>query len=252
MDPYIAFLIRQQIAQYHLVLDLVPRGALVPQEDFRLCLLADTDVFDTRLAYPLLAKPCNIFIGLSIIKQIGIRVQGVRSVTKRIPPGLPDPIRAIYVEGRLNSAKVIVHDLVSSNGVVQIVDSMLISPTAELGLSILDRIARTPWLKVRNAQCAICTEVSCLNFSYVSPQIYEEIVLILGLQGEFRGQCLPPGDVSVFAAIDIAWLAFFAKLSLTQEIIFESFTAILYDVILFSTITERFGEIQLFEEVRTL
>jgi hypothetical protein len=94
--------------------------------------------------------------------------------------------------------------------------------------------------------------VSCLNFSYVSPQIYEEIVLILGLQGEFRGQCLPPGDVSVFAAIDIAWLAFFAKLSLTQEIIFESFTAILYDVILFSTITERFGEIQLFEEVRTL
>ena len=41
-------------------------------------------------------------------------------------------------------------------------------------------------------------------------------------------------------------------LSLTQEIIFESFTAILYDVILFSTITERFGEIQLFEEVRTL
>ena len=91
MDPYIAFLIRQQIAQYHLVLDLVPRGALVPQEDFRLCLLADTDVFDTRLAYPLLAKPCNIFIGLSIIKQIGIRVQGVRSVTKRILTGLARP-----------------------------------------------------------------------------------------------------------------------------------------------------------------
>ena len=50
MDPFIAFLIRQQIAQYHLILDLVPRGVLVPQEDFRLCLLADTDVFDTRLA----------------------------------------------------------------------------------------------------------------------------------------------------------------------------------------------------------
>ncbi len=41
----------------------VPRGALVPQADFRLCLLASTDVFDTRLAYPLLAKPCNIFLG---------------------------------------------------------------------------------------------------------------------------------------------------------------------------------------------
>ena len=35
---------------------------------------------------------------------------------------------------------------------------MLIPPTAELGLSVLDRIARTPWLK-----------------------IYEEIVLVLGV-----------------------------------------------------------------------
>ena len=42
----------------------------------------------------------------------------------------------------------------------QVVDTMLIPPTAELGLTILDRIQRTPWLKV-----------------------YEEIVLILGLQG---------------------------------------------------------------------
>lgn len=70
-------------------------------------------------------------------------------------------------------------------------------------------------------------------------QVYEEIVLILGLQGEFRGQCLPPGDATVFAPIDIAWLAFFAKLSLSQDVVFESFTAILYDVILFSMVTER-------------
>ena len=97
--------------------------------------------------------------GLSIIKQVGIRVQGVRSLTSRTPPALPDPIRSIYVEGRLNAARVIVPDLVSSNGVVQIVDTMLIPPTAELGLSILDRIARTPWLS-----------------------IYEEIILVLGLQ----------------------------------------------------------------------
>ena len=116
MDPFIAFLVRQQVAQYHLILDLVPRGALVPQEDLTR-LLAETDVFDTRLAYPLLAKPCNIFLGLSIIKQIGIRVQGVRSASKRTPPGLPDPLRSIFVEGRINSAKVIVPDLVSSNGV---------------------------------------------------------------------------------------------------------------------------------------
>ena len=80
IDPYIAFVIRQQLAQYHLILDLVPRGGLIPQEDFRLCLLAETDVFDTRLAYPLLAKPCNIFLGFSIIKQVGIYIQGVRSL----------------------------------------------------------------------------------------------------------------------------------------------------------------------------
>ena len=69
-------------------------------------------------------------------------------MTHRNPPGLPDPLRKISVEGRLNSATVIVPDLVSSNGVVQVVDTMLVPPTAELGLSILDRIGRTQWLKV--------------------------------------------------------------------------------------------------------
>lgn len=226
MDPFIAFLIRQQIAQYHLILDLVSRGVLLPQEDFRLSLLADTDVYDTRLAYPILAKPCNIFLGLSIIRQVGIRIQGVRSVTHKNPPGIPDPLRSIFVEGKLNSAKVIVPDLVSSNGVVQVVDTMLVPPTAELGLSILDRIGRTPWLKV-----------------------YEEIVLVLGLAGEFRGQCLPPGDVSVFAPIDLAWLQFFAKLALSREVVFDRFTAILYDIILFSTITERNELNSIFDEV---
>jgi hypothetical protein len=32
--------------------------------------------------------------------------------------------------------------------VVQVIDTMLIPPTAELGLTVLDRISRTPWLKV--------------------------------------------------------------------------------------------------------
>lgn len=54
--------------------------------------------------------------GLSIIKQVGIRVQGVRSLTSKTPPALPDPIRSIFIEGRMNSGKVIVPDLVSSNG----------------------------------------------------------------------------------------------------------------------------------------
>lgn len=74
-------------------------------------------------------------------------MQGVRSVTSKTPPGLPDPARSIFIEGRLNAGKVIVPDLVSSNGVVQVIDTMLIPPTAELGLTIMDRISRTPWLK---------------------------------------------------------------------------------------------------------
>ena len=57
-------------------------------------------------------------------------------------------IQSVFVEGRLNFGRVIVPDLVSSNGVVQVIDTMLIPPTAELGLTIYDRIARTPWLKV--------------------------------------------------------------------------------------------------------
>ena len=56
--------------------------------------------------------------------------------------------QSVFVEGRLNFGRVIVPDLVSSNGVVQVIDTMLIPPTAELGLTIYDRIARTPWLKV--------------------------------------------------------------------------------------------------------
>ena len=106
----------------------------------------------------------NLFTGLSIIKQVGVRVQGVRSLTHRTPPALPDPTRSIYVDGRLNAARIIIPDLVSSNGVVQIIDTMLIPPTAELGLTVLDRISRTPWLK-----------------------IYEEIILVLGRAG--AGPC---------------------------------------------------------------
>lgn len=34
-------------------------------------------------------------------------------MTSKTPPALPDPLRSIYVEGRLNAAKVIVPDLVS-------------------------------------------------------------------------------------------------------------------------------------------
>jgi hypothetical protein len=83
----------------------------------------------------------------------------------------------------------------------------------------------------------------------MNTQVYEEIVKILGLQGEFRGQCFPPGDASVFAPVDIAFFAFFAKLSLSKAFIIDSFTSLLYDVILFSTVTERVEGIPIFDEV---
>ena len=125
--------------------------------------------------------------------------------------------------------------------VVQVIDTMLIPPTAEIGLTVLDRISRTPWLKVI---CSFLKNFQINNLwrnylTLLSSQIYEELVLVLGLQPEFRGQGLPPGDVSVFAAIDVAWISFFAKLALSREALFESHTALLYDIILFSTVTER-------------
>ena len=83
----------------------------------------------------------------------------------------------------------------------------------------------------------------------MNTQVYEEIIQVLGLQGEFRGQCLPPGDASVFAPVDIALFAFFAKLSLSKAVIIDSFTSLLYDVILYSTVTERLEGIPIFEEV---
>ena len=64
-------------------------------------------------------------------------------------------------------------------------------------------------------------------------------MLLLGLEREFRGSCLPPGDASAFAITDTAWLAFFAKLAFSKDIFLESFTAIMYDIMLFSLISDR-------------
>ena len=53
--------------------------------------------------------------------------------------------------------------------------------------------------------------------------------------------------------MDVAWLYFFAKLALSREALFDSHTALLYDVILFSTVTERpDGALPLVEEVVSL
>ena len=47
--------------------------------------------------------------------------------------------------------------------------------------------------------------------------------------------------MSAFAPVDAAWLFFFTKLVLSREALFESHTALLYDIILGMTISERPG-----------
>jgi len=110
---------------------------------------------------------------------------------------------------------------------------MLIPPTAELGLTLYDRIARTPWLKVRVKLSGNTFQFTIIHIK----QLHEEILLLLGLEREFRGSCL--GDASAFAITDAAWLAFFAKLAFSKDMFLESFTAIMYDIMLFSLISDR-------------
>ena len=64
-------------------------------------------------------------------------------------------------------------------------------------------------------------------------------MFITGLEREFRGSCLPPGDASAFAPVDVAWLSFFAKLAFSKEAFLESFTAIMYDIMMFALLADR-------------
>ena len=63
--------------------------------------------------------------------------------------------------------------------------------------------------------------------------------MFTGLEREFRGSCLPPGDASAFAPVDAAWLSFFAKLAFSKEAFLESFTAIMYDIMMFGLLADR-------------
>ena len=63
--------------------------------------------------------------------------------------------------------------------------------------------------------------------------------MFTGLEREFRGSCLPPGDASAFAPVDAAWLSFFAKLAFSKEAFLESFTAIMYDIMMFALLADR-------------
>jgi hypothetical protein len=218
IDPLVALAVRTQLVVYHLTADGLQRGVgrALRTDVLRTPLLAQGDLLPSLLLSPILQKPCNVFLLTSASLALVVSLRGVATPGScTVPPGYPAPKRDVIINGRLNSARVIVPDIVSANGVLQIVDAALLPPTKELGLTVMDRVERTPGLAV-----------------------YEQVVVALGLQHELSGRCLAAGDVSVWAPVDAAWLAFFVRLGLDIETLLAGAALpLLYDVVVFGWIT---------------
>jgi hypothetical protein len=218
LDPASALAVRTQLVVYHLTPDALQRGVgrALRTEALRTPLLAQGDLLPSLLLSPVLQKPCNVFLLTSAALALVVSLRGVEThAGYDTPPGYPNPARDVLINGRLNAARVIVPDVVSTNGVLQIIDSALLPPTREVGLTVMGRIERTPGLA-----------------------LYEQLVLALGLQLELSGRCLPAGDVSVWAPVDAAWLAFFARLGLDAQVLLAGAAVpLLYDILLFSWVT---------------
>ena len=218
LDPFVALAVRTQLVVYHMTADALQRGVgrALRTDVLRTPLLAQGDLLPSLLLSPILQKPCNVFLLTSASLALVISLRGIATPGScSVPPGYPAPARDVIINGRLNSARVIVPDIVSTNGVLQIVDAALLPPTKELGLTVMDRVERTPGLAV-----------------------YEQLVTALGLQLELSGRCLPAGDVSVWAPVDAAWLAFFVRLGLDAETLLSGAALpLLYDIIVFGWIT---------------
>lgn len=220
IDPIAALAVRTQLVVYHTTPDALQRGLgrALRGEVLRTPLLAQGDVLQSLLLSPILQKPCNVFLLTAAPLALVVSVRGVQSHSAALaapPPGYPAPSRDILLNGRLNSARVIVPDIVSVNGVLQVLDTALLPPTQEVGMTVLARIERTPGLAV-----------------------YEKVALALGLQLELGGRCLSAGDVSVWAPVDAAWAAFFVRLSLDLETLLSGAKLpLLYDIMLYSWIT---------------
>jgi len=218
LDPLVALAVRTQLVVYHMTADALQRGVgrALRTDVLRTPLLAQGDLLPSLLLSPILQKPCNVFLLTSASLALVISLRGTATPGScSVPPGYPAPVRDVIINGRLNSARVIVPDIVSSNGVLQIVDAALLPPTKELGLTVMDRIERTPGLAV-----------------------YEQLVTALGLHLELGGRCFPAGDVSVWAPVDAAWLAFFVRLGLDAETLLSGAALpLLYDIVVFGWIT---------------
>ena len=115
----------------------------------------------------------------------------------------------VTLQGRLNTAKFIERDVLSTNGVFGIIDSALIPPTDEFRMSLYDRVLRTTTLRV-----------------------FREITSTLGLERELIVHGFGEGDSTVFAPNDKAWLLTLAELMMTGEEAMNHATAVLYDIIM--------------------
>lgn len=206
----------RQFVTYHVVSARSAEGA-PDRLRFRLGLLRDQQRLASRLAYPILSKrAANTFEGTAISKTLTI-----------LSPFGPKKILLApkhMVQGRLNSARFIKSDIPSTNGGIGVINAALIPPTAELGLSLYDRVVRTPTLR-----------------------IFREVINVLGLQREFRLQGFGNGDCTIFAPNNAAWLALLGELMTTQQALENGAPAVLYDIIMLMVLprAEDFGDVTL-------
>ena len=126
----------------------------------------DFNSLDSYLTYPILRRPGNVFMGNPIAKKLKITKQKSENVMK--------------VRGMLNSASIL-HILSSNNGLFIVTDELLIPPTAELGLSLSDRLERIP-------------------FAF----LYRNLLAYLGLSPELRSGW---NDAIVFLAHDLPMIS---------------------------------------------
>ncbi|CAL6296752.1 unnamed protein product [Bathycoccus prasinos] len=124
------------------------------------------ELLDSYLSYPVLRRPGNVFVGNPIAKKL--------KVTKRKGEDI------MKVRGMLNSASVL-QIISSNNGILMVTDELLSPPTAELGLSLSDRLERIP-------------------FAFV----YRNLLAYLGLSPELRSGW---SDVIVLVAHDLPMIS---------------------------------------------
>ena len=141
-------LITQQIITYNTFRILEPDAMALETAVRDVMAEIDFDSLDSYLSYPMLRRPGNVFVGNPIVKKLRVTKRKGENVVK--------------VRGMLNSAKIL-QIFSSSNGMLIITDELLSPPTAELGLSLLDRLQRIP-------------------FSFV----YRNLLAYLGLTAELR------------------------------------------------------------------